>query len=438
VAWRADAVRPTLEEVRASLPDSEPLPLLPGTGWEETAIMAAAMAKAPGELVESLIEPNLVAAGRAAAEVEVSAELAGRLRWALVARSREPEADLRARIAAGLVLGELGDPRLERRKGEFGAYLLPPLVEIPGGRYRIGSDEGIRDNESPKHEVELGGFALGQFPVTNAEWALFMEAGGYEEERWWETEVAKGWRRGEGTSEGPKQQWRKNRKFIQENLEDIRKWPEQGRVTSKQLEAWETIAGWDESRFEEWLDESFPGGRHTEPRFWNDQTYNHSTQPVVGICWYEAHAYLAWLSVQTGRAFRLPTEAEWEAATWGADFRRYAYGTDFDAARCNTFETHLRRTCPVGVFPGGDTPEGVADLTGNTWDWTSSLYKPYLYDPTDGREAPDDEGRRVLRGGSWSNDRGGARAADRDVVPPGSRFVTVGFRLCVSSPILKS
>jgi len=438
VAWRADAVRPTLDEVREGLPDSEPLPLLPGTGWEETAIMAAAMAKVPDGLVESLIKPNLVVAGRAAAEVGVSEALAERLRWALVARSREAEADLRARLVAGFVLGELGDPRFERREGAFGAYLMPLLVEIPGGRYRIGSDEGLYERESPVHEVEISEFSLGQFPVTNAEWALFMESGGYEEERWWETEAAKAWRRGEGTSEGSKEQWRSNRKYIQENLEEIQKWPELGKATSQQIEEWERIAGLDETTFEQELAEAFPGGRYTEPRFWGDQTYNHPTQPVVGICWYEALAYLAWLSAQTGQSFRLPTEAEWESATRGQSFKRYAFGEEFDSARCNTFETHLRSTSPVGVFPGGDTPEGVVNLTGNIWDWTSSLEQPYPYDPADGREDPDDKGRRVLRGGSWDSSRGDARAAFRGIPPPGYRNNVVGLRLCGSSPILKS
>jgi len=83
--------------------------------------------------------------------------------------------------------------------------------------------------------------------------------------------------------------------------------------------------------------------------------------------------------------------------------RRYAFGDDFDAVRCNTFETHVRHTTPIGVFPGGGTPEGLVDMTGNTWDWTSSLYTPYPYDPTDGREAPRPPGaRRVVRGGSWN------------------------------------
>ncbi len=68
-----------------------------------------------------------------------------------MARSREPEADLRARIAAARALGELGDPRFERRQGPHGAYLLPPVVSIPPGTYPIGSDEGLYQDEAPAH-----------------------------------------------------------------------------------------------------------------------------------------------------------------------------------------------------------------------------------------------------------------------------------------------
>ena len=76
-----------------------------------------------------------------------------------------------------------------------------------------------------------------------------------------------------------------------------------------------------------------------------------------GGCWFEARA-CAWLSAQTGETFRLPTEAEWEAAARGVQCRRYAFGDDFDAARCNTFETHVRHTTPIGVFPGGRRLKG--------------------------------------------------------------------------------
>lgn len=157
---------------------------------------------------------------------------------------------------------------------------------------------------------------------------------------------------------------------------------------------------------------------------------------MVGITWFEARAYCAWLAAQAGRPFRLPTEAEWEAAARGKDGRRYAYGDGFDAGLCNTFETHIRHTTPVGVFPGGETPEGLVDMTGNTWDWTSSLYMPYPYDAKDGREDPvTGEGRRVVRGGSWNYSQQAARAAYRGDGTPYYRHYSLGVRLACSSPI---
>jgi formylglycine-generating enzyme required for sulfatase activity len=157
---------------------------------------------------------------------------------------------------------------------------------------------------------------------------------------------------------------------------------------------------------------------------------------VVGICWFEAHAYCAWLSAQTGVTFRLPTETEWEAAARGLSRCRYAFGNDFDATRCNTFETHIRRTTPIGVFPGGRTPEGVVDMTGNIWEWTSSQYTPYPYDAADGREALEmSSARRVLRGGSWGYFLVGARASCRYYARPGFRGNGLGLRVVRASPI---
>jgi formylglycine-generating enzyme required for sulfatase activity len=75
-------------------------------------------------------------------------------------------------------------------------------------------------------------------------------------------------------------------------------------------------------------------------------------------------------------------------------------------------------------------------MTGNIWDWTSSLYKPYPYDPHDGRENPiTGDGRRVVRGGSWYYDQGRARAACRLRNLPDSRVNALGFRVVCSSPI---
>jgi formylglycine-generating enzyme required for sulfatase activity len=437
--WRAERVVPGLQATLHDLADADPLPPLATTGWEETTVLAAAMTRDSDRFVTNLMSQNLALAGRCAAqpEVEVSEGLKDRVRRALVERTQDASADLRARIAAGLALGELGDPRFARRQGPYGAYLLPPLIDIPGGTYHIGSDEGLYEDEAPVHSMELTPFAIAQFPVTNAEWALFMQAGGYEEERWWETEEARAWRRGEGTAQGAKQQWHDYRKSLQDNFDSIRQLLREGRITSTQADDWEAIARMSDDEFEALLAAWYPPGRQTQPAYWHDDAFNHPAQPVVGVCWFEARAYCAWLSAQTGQAFRLPTEAEWEAAARGVQCRRYAFGDDFDAARCNTFETHVRHTTPIGVFPGGQTPEGLVDMTGNTWDWTSSLYTPYPYDAADGREAPSPPGaRRVVRGGSWLNDLDFARASFRYDFAPVNRYFDAGLRVVRSSPSL--
>ena len=95
--------------------------------------------------------------------------------------------------------------------------------------------------------------------------------------------------------------------------------------------------------FEAHLRSLYPGGRVTEPRLWRDLRFRGPAQPVVGICWYEARAYCLWLRAQSGIDFRLPTDAEWEAAARGPGGRAYAYGDTFDRWRENVLATHLRQ-----------------------------------------------------------------------------------------------
>jgi formylglycine-generating enzyme required for sulfatase activity len=436
--WRANRVSPNLKETLKTLPDSDPLPPLPATGWEETLILASAMLVSPDAFISELMTANLALAGRCAAQpdVRVSEPLKNQLQWALVERTQDPEADLRARIAAGFSLGELGDPRYQKKQRPDGAFLLPPLIAIPDGVYTIGSDEGLYESEEPPHQVTLDPFQLAQFPVTNAEYRLFIEAGGYDDERWWQCESAQAWLRGENTSEGSKQQWRENRKILQDQFAHIRESQRQGRITSKQADDYEQIAQWSDETFEEWLAENFPGGQLTEPAFWHDDAFNRQAQPVVGICWYEARAYCAWLSKQSGLAFRLPSEAEWDAAARGSTGHRYAYGNAFNVKLANTFESHIRATTPIGVFPGGNTSEGLEDMAGNVWEWTCSIYQAYPYDPNDGCENPEGNDRRVVRGGSWSGFQGYARAAYRLNYFPSYRRSGLGFRVVCSSPII--
>ena len=136
--WRTCEMRAPLTEIIRSLPPGESLPGLETTGWEETALLGAAMSENPDSFVRSMMPFNLVAAGRCAVQPEVlerlSPEIRRDLRAALADRSRDGEADLRVRLAAGLALGLLGDPRFEEGTGPEGSYLRPPVVAIAAGR----------------------------------------------------------------------------------------------------------------------------------------------------------------------------------------------------------------------------------------------------------------------------------------------------------------
>jgi class 3 adenylate cyclase/formylglycine-generating enzyme required for sulfatase activity len=433
VPWREGEVSPPLRDVLRALPSADRLPPPPASGWEETAVLAAPMAPDPSAFVQEVADVDLVLAGRCAAQGELSGRLEPKvveaLRSRLAERSRDRRADLRARIASGLALGWLGGPCYEEAVGPAGRYLLPPVVPVAGGEYRIGSEEPYRWNgadhteELPAGPVVLAPFALGRFAVTNAEWAAFMAAGGYEDEAYWEGAEARAWLQGEGTVVNVRSMARWWRRRFREEPGLVERELERDHMDQAMYELWHRRLAMDDERFERHLLDYYPAGPLREPRFWRDARYNNPMQPVIGISCFEARAYAAWLAAQSGRPFRLPTEAEWEAAARGPTRRRFAYGDEFDPLKGNTVETHVRAPTPVGVFPEGDTPEGIADLTGNTYDLTSSLWGddplrtswPYPYRADDGREAVDVPVTvsRVGRGGAWYLGRVHARASYR-------------------------
>jgi iron(II)-dependent oxidoreductase len=131
--------------------------------------------------------------------------------------------------------------------------------------------------------------------------------------------------------------------------------------------------------------------------------------PVIAETWQGARAYC------DSRGARLPTEAEWERAARGTTGRTYPWGEEPPSVLRARFGFRPNDYLPVGSYPDGATPEGVLDLAGNVWQWTTSLYRAYPYRADDGREDPNATGARVIRGGSHSTPAEMLRASVRSI-----------------------
>lgn len=433
--WRADRISPTVEALIATLPPAEPLPPLPSTGWEETMLLAAAMTPDQDAFVDELAESNLPLAGRCAAQPEskVTEPMKERLRWALVDRSRDDKADLRARIAAGEALGELGDPRFKRCVSAEGVeYLLPPMVRVPAGTYTIGSNEGIYPEEAPEHQVWLDAFWIGQFPVTNAEYACFIKAGGYEDKRWWVGEAAQRWWRGEGTGDGL-------RANVQDLLTRYVSSPqlllhhrELGIYSSSELAFLEAALLMDDIDLQHLLDSRYASHAIRRPRYWQMHPFLVATSPVAGVSWFEAVAFCRWLGAIVQMDVSLPSEAEWEAS---CQVRSVTEGVErgLPAVAGNSIDTRLFRPSPIGVFSLGN--DGMcSDMIGNVSEWTRSIdYELFAYPYVcgDGRESLDTSGDmyRITRGGGWNNSHVDSRRECRTCIHPSIQSEHTGFRL---------
>lgn len=188
------------------------------------------------------------------------------------------------------------------------------------------------------------------------------------------------------------------------------------------------------------------------PTDWDGDQYppEKGDHPVVNVSWNDAQAYCQWLSQKIGKHYRLPTEAEWEkAARWRPPaFGRegmpliYPWGNEFNLNRCNTVESNIGGTSPVGQFsPQGDSPYGCADMAGNVWEWCADWFDPHEYQnrklPIANPLGPETGSVRVLRGGSFLNTRLNARCALRDWYNPNYFLDNGGFRVA-ASPTLKS
>ncbi|TGO02888.1 hypothetical protein PN36_17245 [Candidatus Thiomargarita nelsonii] len=165
----------------------------------------------------------------------------------------------------------------------------------------------------------------------------------------------------------------------------------------------------------------------------DDEGWGRANRPVIHVSWHDATAYAEWIVTQTGKQYRLPSEAEWEYAARAGTETKYWWGNDIGSnkANCDGCGSRLddKQTAPVGSFAAN--PFGIYDTVGNVWEWTCSEYD----NKYKGKEqqclikSPSKSSHFVLRGGSWDFDAGRVRSADRDGGQPTVRLRLVGFRL---------
>jgi sulfatase modifying factor 1 len=184
--------------------------------------------------------------------------------------------------------------------------------------------------------------------------------------------------------------------------------------------------------------------KHRAPEHWEGGgriPSGKENHPVVYVSWDDAVAFCQWLSQETGRTFRLPTEAEWEKAARGTDGRIYPWGNGWDETKLNSGEAGPGDTTPVGQYsPDGDSPY-AADMSGNVWEWCADWYDKEEYQRRAKSTVKNPRGpkrgeSRVVRGGAFDDYRGFGRCAYRFRRHPGSFSRRSGFRVVVVAPVI--
>ena len=293
------------------------------------------------------------------------------------------EAFTYTRQTMGFSAPQLGVPRAEKPR----AGGLAGDVRIPGGVFMLGGtrEQGfVFDNEQWAHEREVKPFVMARAPVTQEQFAQFVDAGGYEKRAYWDDE---GWA------------WREEEK------------------ASHPL-YWRKQAGkWQRRDFDRWVD--------LEPH-----------QPVIHVNWYEAQAWCKW----AGR--RLPTELEWEVAASGEPGpkgqlarkkRMFPWGDEPPTPERSNQDWRHMGCIDVAALPAGDSAFGVRQMIGNTWEWCQDTFGPYPgFEPGPYKEysKPLFGITKVLRGGCWVTRSRLIRNTWRNYYGAERRDVWAGFRTC--------
>jgi iron(II)-dependent oxidoreductase len=272
---------------------------------------------------------------------------------------------------------------------QVGGGPWPGDIEIPGGLFQLGGSPDLPfvfDNEKWAHPVETPPYRIARVPVTNAEFAGFVEERGYLRRDLWSHQ---GW------------VWR-----VKTGVEHPVYW-ERG------------ANGWLRRHFNRLV----PLEEHA---------------PVIHVNWYEAEAYCNW----AGR--RLPTEAEWELAASAEPTpngkgiaehkRRYPWGDEPPSPDRANLDSRFLGCADVGAFPSGDSAFGCRQMIGNVWEWTASAFYPfpgYIVDfPYREYSAPWFGYRKVLKGGAWATRSRLACNSYRNFFQPYRRDIFAGFRTC--------
>lgn len=154
--------------------------------------------------------------------------------------------------------------------------------------------------------------------------------------------------------------------------------------------------------------------------------------PVINVTWRDASAYAAWLGQATGKAYRLPSEAEWEYACRAGTSTAYWLGETFDPAMANCGDGGPGRTTEVGSYPAN--PWGLCDMLGNAWEWQEDIWRESLFEAPDDGSAwleanSGDYSNRVTRGGFWAGGLDVCRSATRSRHGRAGLDSDYGFRI---------